>query len=342
MEGRTETSRSSGLSQAMAAADMDYHPEPSTRSHKDDLSLDLKRKVVAAYDHAPEGSKLKAAKREVRGRPDWYQNLTKANVQSFKLSLVATKTEDNFQAIRDYAKNMLYQARNPPSPQPPKAVHETDIVSWGIVKAAELGMTDFQASASWARRIIDEMNYGSRKVSKLVTFRQLANQEAMSQERMAFVQTVRQDIADCGFNLHQVLNIDQSGVKYCIPSNRTFEKKGTRTVYCGVKDVQKTKSSFSVIQAITAAGTHVGPICICFQETDGHFGPRVTRDVEDIASRHSDCLIKCSRSGMFNPVLMKEYFHDLREAVDGQLSSCWINGEVTSLLTCFQRPISMT
>ena len=178
-------------------------------------------------------------------------------------------------------------------------------------------MTDFQASSSWARSIIKEMNYGSRKVNRLVTYRQLANEEAMVQERTLFVQTVRQDIANCGFNLHQVLNIDQSGVKYCIPSNRTLEKKRTRVVYCGVKDVQKTKSSFSVMQSISAAGTHVGPLCICFQETDGFFGPRVMKDIEEIASRHPHVLIKCSRSGMFNPSLMTQYFHDLREAVDG-------------------------
>ena len=184
------------------------------------------------------------------------------------------------------------------------------------MKAAQLGMTDFRASAGWAWSILTEMGYGSRKVSRLVTYRQLANDEAMAQERAAFVQQVRQDIAESGFNLHQVLNIDQSGVKYCFPSNRTLEKKGTRVVLCGVKDVQKTKSSFSVLQSISAAGTHVGPVCICFQETDGCFGPIVTQQIGEIASRHPDVLIKCSRSGMFNPVLMEQYLQELREAVD--------------------------
>ena len=286
IEDQGPAGHSSGLSQAMAAADMEFSPEQTSRNHADDLSVDMKRKIVDAYDSAPDGSKLKAARQEVRGRRYWYQNLTPAHVRHFKLSSEATKTDRNFKAIKDYVKEQMLMARRPISPTPPKAIHETDLVSWGIVKAAQLGLTDFQASTSWARSIIDEMNWSSRKVNRLVTYRQLANEAVMAQERLAFAQMVRKDIADCGFNLHQVLNIDQSGVKYCIPSNRTLEEKGTRTVYCAVKDVQKTKSSFSVLQAITAAGTHVGPLCICFQETDGRFGVRVVKDIEDISSRH--------------------------------------------------------
>ena len=48
-----DANRTSGLSQATASVAINYEPEPSNRTKSADLPLDIKRKIVEAYDHAP-------------------------------------------------------------------------------------------------------------------------------------------------------------------------------------------------------------------------------------------------------------------------------------------------
>jgi len=92
--------------------------------------------------------------------------------------------------------------------------------------ARDIGLSDFHASGSWLKNFKDAHSIVSRKINKVVTAKQLRDDDALIKSADDFVAEIREEMATIG--PENVLNSDQSGFNLEMRSGRTQTYRGKK------------------------------------------------------------------------------------------------------------------
>jgi Tc5 transposase C-terminal domain/Tc5 transposase DNA-binding domain/DDE superfamily endonuclease len=202
------------------------------------------------------------------------------------------------------------------------SVHDIDLRRWALKTAAELSHSTFVASDHWIYEFKKRHNIVSRKITKLVTKREIHNKDMINKSAEDFVTTV-QKIA-LNYPEHRVLNTDQSGLQLEIFSNRTLSYQGEKLTLATVRSINNTTHSYTVQPTITMSGALVGPLFLCLKEESGRLSERVKLTL----FKPSSIVLTCSKSGKLTSSLV-EYWRDevLTHIVGNEkyllISDCW-------------------
>ena len=105
-------------------------------------------------------------------------------------------------------------------------------------KAKEIFLNDFVASEKWLFNFKHRYNICSRKITKLVTKREVQNEQEIHKSANDFVSNTQKIIKK--YNPDYVLNTDQSGLQLELYSNRTLSFQGEKTTLAAVHSVHNS------------------------------------------------------------------------------------------------------
>jgi hypothetical protein len=114
----------------------------------------------------------------------------------------------------------------------------------------------------------------SRKITKIVTSKQVDETEEIIETAGKFASTVRSLIEEQNFRPEEVFNADQSGFPKEIHAGRSLETKGEKHVEAIAQSIIAGTHSYTVMPTINAAGQLMSPLLICLQERGGSFPQR--------------------------------------------------------------------
>ena len=181
--------------------------------------------------------------------------------------------------------------------------HDIDLRRWGLRKAKEILLNDFVASEKWLFNFKHRYNIYSRKITKLVTKREVQNEQEIHKSANDFVSNTQKIIKK--YNPDYVLNTDQSGLQLELYSNRTLSFQGEKTTLAAVHSVHNTTHSYTVQPMISMSGHLVGPLLLCLKEPSG----RLTENVKKSLFQTKNIILTCSKSGKLSTSLL-QYWRD--------------------------------
>ncbi|OXA49720.1 Tigger transposable element-derived protein 6 [Folsomia candida] len=161
---------------------------------------------------------------------------------------------------------------------------------WAIVKASEFPGFVFKASHSWLTVFKRRNKIVSRKIQKLVSFREVKDIEQIQNDAEYFRNQIVPMLQN--FSPDKIFNTDQTGFRYEMTSTRTLSKKG---------------ESYTVQYVISYAGEILDPLFICLQEVDGKFGPRIL----DTMLLAPNLYVTCTKSGKLNRSKVEEFLDEV-------------------------------
>ncbi|XP_069593726.1 bromodomain testis-specific protein [Ranitomeya imitator] len=122
--------------------------------------------------------------------------------------------------------------------------------------AAEKGINDFTGSPSWCFRFMKRCGLAMRTKTRIA--------QKMPQEYEAKILSFHKFVIDSrkknGYELGQIGNMDEVPLTFDVPSNRTVEAKGSKTVT--VKTAGHEKNHYTVVLSCCADGTKLPPMLI--------------------------------------------------------------------------------
>jgi len=143
-------------------------------------------------------------------------------------------------------------------------VHDFDMRRWGMQKARSYPGFKFSASDSWVLRLKQRNGIVSRRVQKLVSFREVKKQQELQEAINSFRTEMNSVIPD--YSPRYVINTDQTGFKYEICSTRTLSYKGERRTFGAANSpTNRSTHSFTVQYLISLSGEIVGDVYVCLQ-----------------------------------------------------------------------------
>lgn len=152
----------------------------------------------------------------------------------------------------------------------------------------------FKFSLKWLKTFRRNYKIGSRKITRLVSKREVCSEEEILEAATKFQQKIRDLIPK--FDQTHVLNTDQTGFQYEITSQRTLTPRGEKIIYGYAQSPKNLAThSYTVQYVINLAGQIVGKVFVCLQEESGRFGIRVKREVESYCPCNVE--LTCSTSG---------------------------------------------
>jgi len=152
-------------------------------------------------------------------------------------------------------------------------VHEIDIKHWALKKAREINDTTFAATDFWLHQFKRRHHICGRKITKLVTKRQVDNDEDIRQSADQFVVQVQKNLPK--YNLDNVINTDQSGLQLELFSNRTLSFEGEHITLDKVQSINNTTHSYTIQPVISMSGRQIGPLFLCLKEASGHLSDNI-------------------------------------------------------------------
>ena len=187
-----------------------------------------------------------------------------------------------------------------------KIIKTVNIQQWAIQKATAIGLHNFKASESWATAFKSKHRISSRKVTHLVNRHEVTNMDQILKKAEQFKKQVKSRMPE--YKPHLIINTDQCGFNYELVSGRTLTQKGVKKVFGYAKSPKNLVThSYTVQFTISAAGTIVGNVFVCLQETSGRLGPKVEEKL--LKTPIPNVTFTCSRSGKLNTSLVK-YFNE--------------------------------
>lgn len=182
-------------------------------------------------------------------------------------------------------------------------VHDNDLKIWALEKSATDNIS-FKASTHWLYNFKKSYAISSRKVTKTVSA-SFANENKMLHNiEKTFVEEVKSQIS--ANQMATVINTDQSGFNYEIATKRTHDIRGSKHTWVQAKSVNATTHSYTIQPCLTSNGSLLSKLYIIFQEPKGYFGPFVQKEISKFLP--SNMVVKCSKSGKMNKVLLKEFY----------------------------------
>ena len=178
------------------------------------------------------------------------------------------------------------------------SIHDINFKTWGIRKAREIGDHTFQASEHWLWDFKRRHGICSRKITKLVTKREIESKEEIKQSADEFIQKFLTLLPK--YKPENVLNTDQSGLELEVYSNRTLSMKGEKITLGLVGSVHNTMHSYTVQPLISLSGHQIGPLFLCLKEPSGHLSDKITKDL----FQAQNIVLTCSKSGKLTTSLV--------------------------------------
>ena len=202
------------------------------------------------------------------------------------------------------------------------SVHEIDIKRWVLKKAREINDTTFAATDFWLHQFKRRHHVCGRKITKLVTKRQVDNGEDIRQSADQFVVQVEKILPKS--NLDNVFNIDQSGLQLELFSNRTLSFEAEYLILRKVQSINNTTHSYTTQQMITMSGRQIGPLFLCLKEASGYLSDNIKKDLFTA----SNVVVTCSKSGKLTTSLVQYWIDNVLKTTIGNqrclvLSDYW-------------------
>lgn len=197
------------------------------------------------------------------------------------------------QNLDEIVSNKFVQARQQYLP-----VHDNDIQRWALRAARDFSFDDFQASDSWLRSFKSRHNICSRKITNVITKREVANEDDIIKSKEKFKELFNH--LSSKYEGSEIINTDQVGVEKELYSNRTLSFGGERKTYGIVKSKNATTHSYTVQPTIALNGQLIGPMYLCLQEIEGKMGKTVKKHLFE----PSNVVITCSKSGKLTTSLV--------------------------------------
>ena len=132
------------------------------------------------------------------------------------------------------------------------SVHEIDIKDWALKKAREINDTTFAATDFLLYQFKRRHHICGRRITKLVTKRQVDNEEDIRQSTDQLVMQVQKILSK--YNLDNVFNTDQSGLQLKLFSNRTLSFEAEYLTLGKVRSISNTTHSYTIQPMITMSG----------------------------------------------------------------------------------------
>lgn len=196
-------------------------------------------------------------------------------------------------------------------------IHDYHLRQWGYERADELNLTSFKASQSWLTNVKKRGNLVGRKVTKLISRSDRANEAEIEESRIAFPENYRQ--VGHLYPHHRILNVDQSGHKYEISNLRSLARRGSRDHSLAIDSLNKNTHSYTIQPILGRDGRFRGKLLICFREPADHFGVQVTQRIRQLESELGNVVAVASRSGKMSTELTNQWVKDVLEPVIANL-----------------------
>jgi hypothetical protein len=202
------------------------------------------------------------------------------------------------------------------------SVHDIDLKRWGLKKAAELCDNTFVASDHWIYRFKKHHNIVSRKITKLVTKREIENKDMINRSAEDFVTNVQKILLK--YHPNYVLNTDQSGLQLEMFSQRTLSYQGEKITLATVRSINNTTHSYTVQPIINMSGALIGPLFLCLKEESGRIG----ENAKQTLFKPSNIVLTCSKSGKLTSSLVEYWIDKVLKPLVGKnncllISDCW-------------------
>jgi hypothetical protein len=178
-------------------------------------------------------------------------------------------------------------------------VHDVDLKRWALQKAREIDDKTFKASDNWVVQFKNRHALCSRKVTKLVTQREVLNSDTINDSAKNFVANIKTLLSY--YRQSNVLNTDQSGVQIEMVGNRTLSFKGEKNTFGKVRSLFNTSHSYTVQFIVSLAGQPVGPCYLCLKEKNG----RMSENIKTNLFQAANVIVTCSESGKLSSSLVK-------------------------------------
>jgi len=131
-------------------------------------------------------------------------------------------------------------------------------------KSREFPDFKFTGSKTWLQDVKRRHGIVSRKVQKLVSFRELRNENQIQESVMTFRSEINEIIPN--YDPQNVINTDQTGFKYEVYSNRTLSHYGERCTVAALNSPSnKASHSYTVQYMISLSGEIIGDAFLCLQ-----------------------------------------------------------------------------
>lgn len=169
---------------------------------------------------------------------------------------------EKMRIIDDYVYDKFEEAR-----ENVLSVHDRDLKRWAHEKAAEGLVLDFKASKHWLDVFKHRHNICSRKITKIVTRRQMTDSDTINAFADSFLAEAKRDMSH--YAPEEILNTDQAGIELEIHSTRTLSHTGEDVTIARVRSKNATTHSYTIQGMITLADELLGPVYICLKEPKG-------------------------------------------------------------------------
>ncbi|OXA46117.1 Tigger transposable element-derived protein 6 [Folsomia candida] len=260
-----------------------------------EISLPYKKRAVEVYENRKKWKFSTFKQQFSKVRKPHYLTRWKKHIQ-----MGGTKFE-LFMHIENFVSHQFRLCREQFLP-----VHDMDLKKWAIVKASEFPGFVFKASHSWLNVFKRRNKIVSRKIQKLVSFREVKDIEQIRNDAEYFRNQIVPMLQN--FSPDQIFNTDQTGFRYEMTSTRTLSKKGERYTFGScMSPKNKYTHSYTVQYVISYAGEILDPLFICLQEVDGKFGPRIL----DTMLLALNLYVTCTKSGKLNRSKVEEFLDEV-------------------------------
>ncbi|CAF2838549.1 unnamed protein product, partial [Rotaria sp. Silwood2] len=190
-------------------------------------------------------------------------------------------------------------------------VHDTDLKKWSLQKAREIHDTTFRASDNWVLNFKRRHTLCSRKITKLITKREVLDADTISNSANNFVSKVKKLLPH--YRQSNVLNTDQSGLEIEMVGNRTLSFKGEKATFGKVRSVYNTSHSYTVQFIISLSGEPTGTCYLCLKEKDGHMSDNIKKNL----FQAFNVTATCSKSGKLSSSLVKYWIQKVLKPAVG-------------------------
>jgi hypothetical protein len=123
-------------------------------------------------------------------------------------------------------------------------------------------------------------------------------------DALNFVSNVNEN---CNHVDRNIFNTDQSGFNLEMPSKRTLSHVGEKNTFAAAGSVPSTTHSYTVQYVISKSGCVLKKFMLCWQETSGKFGPRVSDEIQELSRMCPNVYICCSSSGKLTKSQVKNF-----------------------------------
>lgn len=275
--------------------DLDFHLPVKKRKEKVIVTQERKKKILALWD-AHKGWDWKTLKTHGAKEITNEQTLHRWRAQVRR----GESSFDKYKGITKYVFHELEKAR-----KIHKIIRVSHLKYWGMKKYLELDDNSFKfkASKSWCDKFKLDYRISSRKITKLISKREVKSQDQILESAKKFQTDIRRISSQ--FDSNHVFNTDQCGFAYEITSARTYTFKGQKSVYGYAQSPNNLSTHSYTVQYLINLAGQIGNVFVCLQEPGGKFGPLVKQDLESYLP--SNVTLTCSTSGKLSTSLT-EYF----------------------------------